>query len=48
MLPDDLQPGLREQFRHYVDLRLETYRQGGNLSAAMAKYAESTALQEKI
>jgi len=48
MLPEDVQPGLREQFRHYLDLRLETYRLAGNLPAAMAKYAESVELQETI
>ncbi len=48
MLPDDLQANMREQFRKYLDLRLETYRLAGNLPAAMAKYAESTELQETI
>ncbi len=49
MLPADAQPELRQDFRNYVDARLEFYAVlSGDLNAARAVYTKGTALQQKI
>ncbi|HEY2822533.1 MAG TPA: hypothetical protein VGJ06_15920 [Candidatus Acidoferrum sp.] len=44
----EAQPALRELFRRYVDLRLETYRKLPNMKAAELEMSKSTKLQEEI
>jgi hypothetical protein len=46
LLPDDAQPEMRQLFRHYLDTRLETYRNVRDVAASKAKFAESVALKE--
>ena len=48
LLRTEDQGPLRELFRRYLDSRLETYRNAGNLDLAMAEYARSTTLQNEI
>ena len=48
LLPAEAQPALRESFRQYLDARLEAYRRIPDVSAAMAKLAESTRHQKEI
>src|SRR5262249_10827922 len=48
LLPADMQPGLRESFRRYVDSRLETYRKLPDFVAANQELANSKKLQEQI
>jgi hypothetical protein len=48
ILPADAQPALRDLFRRYVDSRLATYASAASESASIAKYAESTGLQNQI
>ncbi len=50
LLPQAAQPKLRDGFRRYVDLRLETYRciANSDLATARATYDRSTALQNEI
>jgi len=50
LLPEAAQPKLRDAFRRYVDLRLETYRiiANSDFAAAKATYDRSTALQNEI
>ena len=48
VLPADAQAPLRDLLRRYVDSRLATYAQPNDESTAMARYAESTALQAQI
>lgn len=48
LLPADAQPEMRELFRRYLDLRLETYRNVGDAVALNAKLAQSAALQQEI
>jgi hypothetical protein len=48
LLPAESQPALREQFRKYVDSRLETYGKLPDPQAALMELAESTKLQADI
>jgi hypothetical protein len=49
MLPADTQPALRQDFRDYLDARLEIYTNlATNLDAARAARARSLVLQQKI
>ncbi len=48
VLPAETQPALREQFRRYVEGRLEIYRLLPDMDAAEAGLARSTALQGEI
>ena len=49
MLPVDTQPALRQDFRDYLDARLEIYANlASNREAARAANARSLALQQKI
>ncbi len=49
ILPADAQPALRQDFRNYVDARLEFYATLSNdLDAARVIYSRGTALQQKI
>jgi len=48
LLPPGAQPPLREQFRKYVDSRLEVYRKLPDVDAAMAELARSAVIQRSI
>jgi len=48
LLPADAQPALRENFRRYVDSRLEVYRKLPDIAAAWEALARSNALQGEI
>jgi hypothetical protein len=48
LLPAEIQPGMRDLFRRYLDSRLETYRRLPNISAAEEELARSIALQGEI
>jgi hypothetical protein len=48
LLPAEAQPKLREQFRRYVDGRLEVYRKLPDVAAAREALARSSALQGEI
>jgi len=48
LLPVDAQPGLRDNFRKYVDARLETYRKLPDLVAAREELAKGNRLQVEI
>jgi hypothetical protein len=48
LISQDVQPGLRELFRQYVDSRVETYRKLPNTDAAEAEIVKSKRLQEQI
>lgn len=48
LLPAPAQTALRDQFRRYVDGRLEIYRQLPDVAAARAELARSSALQGEI
>jgi len=48
LIPSDAQPAMRDLFRHYLDLRLETYRLAKDQPLAMEKYAESVRVQGEI
>jgi hypothetical protein len=48
LLPAEAQPKLREQFRRYVDERLEVYRKLPDVVAAREALARSIALQGEI
>jgi hypothetical protein len=48
LVPASAQPKLRETFRAYVDLRIETYRLLPDLAAARAAIARSQELQREI
>jgi hypothetical protein len=48
LLPSDVQPAMRENFRRYVDSRLEFYRQEPDSPAARQKSANATKLQQDI
>jgi hypothetical protein len=48
LLPADSQPALREQFRKYLDSRLETYRRLPDVEAAYAELSESARIQKDI
>src|SRR5262245_35265976 len=48
LLPADVQPGMRDLFREYLDSRLQTYRSLPDLTAAQAQIVRSTGLQRRI
>ncbi len=48
LLPASAQPAIRENFRHYVDARLEVYRKLPDIQAVQAELAKATALQGQI
>lgn len=48
LLPKQLQPALREQFRQYIDARLAFYRKLSGLPAAMAEHDKAIRLQGEI
>jgi hypothetical protein len=48
LLPPDSQPALREQFRSYIDSRLEIYRRLPDLTAAREELGRSKGLQNDI
>ncbi len=48
LLPDSLQPALREKFRQYLDARLATYRAVPDMARVDAEMARATALQGEI
>jgi hypothetical protein len=48
LLPAEAQPALREQFRKYVDSRLEVYRKLPDLEAAQVELSKSARLQAGI
>nr|MCU0808671.1 DUF4239 domain-containing protein [Candidatus Contendobacter sp.] len=48
LLPADAQPAIRENFRRYVDSRLEVYRKLPDIKAARVELAKATALQGEI
>jgi FtsH-binding integral membrane protein len=48
LLPAESQPALREQFRKYVDSRLEVYRRITDIEAAKAELSRSATLQTAI
>ncbi len=48
LLPNDAQPGLRDLFRRYVEIRYATYRQDGDVAATETKLAEGASLQGEI
>jgi hypothetical protein len=48
LLPEDAQPEMRELFRQYLDLRLGTYPNAGNVAVMKEKYDQTAALQGEI
>lgn len=48
VVPPSLQPQLRDQFRQYIDARLETYRQLPDIEASKRELARSIVLQGQI
>ena len=48
LLPEAVQPKMREAFRNYVDTRLAVYRNVTDLDAAKAELARMTELQNEI
>ena len=48
LLATESQPALREQFRSYVDSRLDVYREVPNIEAVKARLAKSARLQTEI
>ena len=48
LLPADLQPALRESFRHYLDARIEIYRKLPDIAAAKESLAKANELQTQI
>ncbi|MFI5210496.1 MAG: DUF4239 domain-containing protein [Gemmatimonadales bacterium] len=48
LLPDSLQPALREKFRQYLDARLAAYRAVPDEAKIQVELARSTALQGEI
>jgi hypothetical protein len=48
MLPAEAQPALRENFRRYLDARLETYRKLPDLDAARVSLEKTNELQRQI
>jgi hypothetical protein len=48
VLPQELQPSLREKFRSYLDTRLAVYRKLPDVDAAKAELARATAIQGEI
>ena len=48
LLPPEAQPPLRDEFRQYVDSRLEAYRRMPDLAAAKVEFERSKTLQNEI
>ena len=48
LLSHPAQPALRELFRRYLDLRIETYRKLPNMVAAEVEMAKSRKIQEEV
>jgi hypothetical protein len=48
LLPPSVQPAIRDNFRQYVDARLEVYRKLPDIQAVQAELAKATALQGQI
>jgi hypothetical protein len=48
LLPADAQPALRDLFRQYVDVRLETHRLAGSLDASRERAGAAARLQSEI
>ena len=48
LLPASAQPSLREEFRRYVEYRLELFRKLSDVRAAKAELTKAAKLQEKI
>ncbi len=48
VLPASAQPGMRQLFRQYLDLRLDTYRKVDDLSAVKAALERTAQLQAEI
>jgi hypothetical protein len=48
LLPASVQPAIRDNFRQYVDARLEVYRKLPDVEASQAELAKATALQGQI
>ena len=48
LLPAEVQPGMRDLFRRYLDSRLETYRKLPDIAAAEQELARSVVLQGEI
>src|SRR5512134_3830379 len=48
LLPASAQPAIRENFRRYLDSRLEVYRKLPDIAAAKAELAKAIMLQEEI
>ena len=48
LLPPSVQPAIRDNFRQYVDARLEVYRKLPDVEASQAELAKATALQGQI
>src|SRR5262249_60927607 len=48
LLPAAAQPALRENFRRYLDSRIETYRKLPDIAAAREELKRSVALQGEI
>jgi hypothetical protein len=48
LLSPEVQPQMKELFRQYVDARLESYSNAGDVAATTASLAEDAALQSEI
>jgi hypothetical protein len=48
LLPPDVQPGIRDGFRRYLDARLEAYRRLPDVDAAKAELAKAARAQDAI
>jgi hypothetical protein len=48
LLPAEAQPPLRDLMRRYLDSRIVTYARAGDEAAAMAEYATSAELQNRL
>ncbi len=48
LLPGDAQPGMRELFRRYLDIRIEVYRKLPDIAAAYGELAKAVQLQTEI
>ena len=48
LLSPDAQPGMKDLFRHYVDTRLESYRDVADTEATLASLADDARIQSEI
>jgi hypothetical protein len=48
LLPRDAQPEMRGLYRRYVDTRVQTYRNVGDVTATQARLSETATLQKQI